>query len=385
MRGHELGGVGPVHAVVFGGLADAPAAHHGAREVRRVAVRGPPRGAPDVQQAPLLRPARGLPADRVGVVVRLRGRPPAVPRAEGRPARRRRQALRGPPGGDGDVRGGGRRLRRLRVERVGRLREDVRGRPAAPAPPDPRVPAARGQGVPHGAGADPRVQRGGLQRQRLRALHLGRVGALLHVLRWRAAEPPPRGAPQATTWRAGLQGGPLGDEVLPRELPVPGDRLRVARVVGVGRLHQLVRRRPDDPEQADKGDAEGGRRAVRPEGPGGGRGVQHAALRGAGVRERRVGRLGQLVALLPELRRGREVPHARCREDGRRVRGAGERQGQGHRVLQRGHVVRPGAGLRVHRVGNVERLLHLLQRHQEALAAHREVRAGRRRLLHGRA
>mmetsp|Transcript_41859 Transcript_41859/g.119447 ORF Transcript_41859/g.119447 Transcript_41859/m.119447 type:complete len:216 (-) Transcript_41859:620-1267(-) len=111
--------------------------------------------------------------------------------------------------------------------------------------------------------------------------------------------------------------------------------------------------------------------------------MQHAAVLRPYMRGRRMERLGGLVALLQVLRRRHDLPQAPGGQDGQRVRRPGRRPVQGDAVLRRRGALRADAGLPLHRLGRLERLLPDVQRPRAPLEAHPPVRLGRRRLLRG--
>mmetsp|Transcript_51455 Transcript_51455/g.164755 ORF Transcript_51455/g.164755 Transcript_51455/m.164755 type:complete len:351 (+) Transcript_51455:785-1837(+) len=288
------------------------------------------------------------------------------------------------PPGDGDLRRDACGLQHLRVDGVGRVREDLRRRPAAQAPADPPLRGQGRPGLPCRAHADAGLRRRALQRQGLRAFRLVQLGDLLHELRGRPEEAHAHGAPQPQRRRPGLPRGPVAGRALPGEPGLPQAGLRVERVDRVEQLQLLLRRRPADQGPEHQEVPPGRRGALPAPRPRGGRPLQHACLQGPQVRRRRLVRVVRVVALLQELRRGRHLPHAEGRDVGVGVRSACVRQRPGDGVLQRRRELRGRRGLHLHRLGRLERLLRDLQRHQAPLPAHQPLRPGQRRLLRRR-
>mmetsp|Transcript_34673 Transcript_34673/g.99255 ORF Transcript_34673/g.99255 Transcript_34673/m.99255 type:complete len:536 (+) Transcript_34673:1563-3170(+) len=179
-----------------------------------------------------------------------------------------------------------------------------------------------------------------------------------------AEAPPARGLEPARERGASLRRGPEGDRRLrPAGLRArrPG-ALRVRRLVGVERVHLVLRRR------AVREDEVAGAPGLRPERVGRGRpaagaAVRHAAMRGQYVRVLRLGRVG---GLLRHVRAGPGGAQAQRR----RPRGAVEagvhgRAGGGAELLRQGQL--RGCGLRVGRLGRLGRLQrHVWWRGEEA-------------------
>mmetsp|Transcript_21749 Transcript_21749/g.67878 ORF Transcript_21749/g.67878 Transcript_21749/m.67878 type:complete len:228 (-) Transcript_21749:1167-1850(-) len=214
------------------------------------------------------------------------------------------------PPGDGDLRRDACGLQHLRVDGVGRVREDLRRRPAAQAPADPPLRGQGRPGLPCRAHADAGLRRRALQRQGLRAFRLVQLGDLLHELRGRPEEAHAHGAPQPQRRRPGLPRGPVAGRALPGEPGLPQAGLRVERVDRVEQLQLHLRWRPENEGQEHPQGAPGRWSGVPAPGPRGGCPLQRARLQGRQVRGRHLGGVVELVALLQDVRWWRDLPHA---------------------------------------------------------------------------
>mmetsp|Transcript_59117 Transcript_59117/g.190138 ORF Transcript_59117/g.190138 Transcript_59117/m.190138 type:complete len:215 (-) Transcript_59117:2043-2687(-) len=132
LRAEQLGRVEQVHQELLRRAQAAHACSQQTRGQRRRSLRRHPGGAGHLQRWSLRWGAEGLHSGPLGGLEQLRGRCPAIPPARGESALQRRRSLRGQLARDPDVQHDS-RLRRLRVEHVGRVRQDLRWGSAAAA------------------------------------------------------------------------------------------------------------------------------------------------------------------------------------------------------------------------------------------------------------
>jgi len=208
-----------------------------------------------------------------------------------------------------------------------------------------------------------------MQLPRLPSRRLADMVRVFDLLRRRPAAAKPRGSPHTGPGRCGVQPRPCANQRLHLGT-LPTGRLPVGRVGRLEHLLVFLQRWPADASPAHCTDAEQWRQALRGAGQSGGSGLQHAVMLSAEVPGRLVGRLGRVVRLLPELRRGHHLPLAASRPDGERVRLARDRQSQGDSHVQHGHPMRASCGLPLLRLGSLERMLADLQRCHEAFTPH---------------
>mmetsp|Transcript_41070 Transcript_41070/g.128006 ORF Transcript_41070/g.128006 Transcript_41070/m.128006 type:complete len:427 (-) Transcript_41070:293-1573(-) len=366
-------------------LPGRPQAAH-ARGPRDGGQRGSPLrrragGARRLQLRPLLR-GPGLRNQCLGYLECLRPRRPALALADGAAAPGWGEDLRGRPPRDPGVqpRDG---LRALSVERVGRVRQDVRGRPAGEAAPGRPEPHPGGRAVPAEPHGDARLQRGAVRREG--GLRRERVGALERVQCVLRCRPAParaedHAAPEEWRHRVRPRAHAVG-RLLRGPLRVCG--LPLERLGRLERLLLFLRRRPAHAHPPRGAAAAARGQALRAAEQGGGRRLQRRGLRHRRMRGRRLGRVGGVVGVLQELQGRRRVALALRAHGGEPLRQACHGPHAGLRELQRGRALRAVCGLRLRGVAGLERLQRHLQRREAALQGHRRARQGRGQVLPG--
>mmetsp|Transcript_42916 Transcript_42916/g.113638 ORF Transcript_42916/g.113638 Transcript_42916/m.113638 type:complete len:774 (+) Transcript_42916:1859-4180(+) len=323
---------------------------------RREAVRRLPGGDRQLPREPVQGGAEGLHPGGLGQLDLLRRRGDDVPLARRRAgALRDGRGLQGlPPGGGGLQQDG--RLRRQRVDELGHVRQDLRRGPDAARAGGHREPQQRRQSLPgrphpHHGLQHPALLGAGLHRQRV----VGVVSVQRH-LRRRHRGPRPRlhGAP--LRGRPRLRPGPDGGPAVPAA-GVPVRRLPLERVVRVEHLQRPLRRRAALARSRHHQGAPPGVQALRGQGQGGDRAVQHPALPREGLHQRPVGPMERLGAVLDHVQGRRDLARPRGRGRGQRLRSAGGRAVHGAQDLQRQRRVHAQHRLPVHGVAGLDRLL----------------------------
>mmetsp|Transcript_3655 Transcript_3655/g.8744 ORF Transcript_3655/g.8744 Transcript_3655/m.8744 type:complete len:270 (+) Transcript_3655:392-1201(+) len=162
----------------------------------------------------------------------------------------------------------------------------------------------------------------------LRALRLGKLERVHQDLRGRAEEPHPQRGHRRARGREAVRGRAGGDRGVWNGHLRHGHRLQLARVAGVERLQPQLRGGVAGPVAHDRAGAPGPGQAVRAAGHGGGGHVRPGPVpRGEGLRLRTLDALGRLQRHLPrgEAARAarRAVPEARRRGVRGRVKGDG--------------------------------------------------------------
>mmetsp|Transcript_7541 Transcript_7541/g.16105 ORF Transcript_7541/g.16105 Transcript_7541/m.16105 type:complete len:796 (+) Transcript_7541:1068-3455(+) len=363
--------------------ADAGPPRRGPGGARREVLRRRPGGDRGLQRSPLQDRAHRLRPGGVAALERVRRRGHEVPRAQDRGgALGDRQPLqRLPPGGPALQ--PDRRLRRQRMDAVGRVRQDVQRRPDHAPARGPHEPPERRQEVPRGAHAGPRLQHAALLRRGLRRRRVDPVVGLQHHVRQRPGGPEARLPAAQERGRRGLPpAAQRGPALQPGGVPVR--RLPLGRLVRVEQLQRPLRRRPAHARPPHRQGAAARVQALRGQGQGGDGAVQHPALPREGLHRRPVGRLDRLGGVLGLVRGRRDLARAQREGGGERLRRPRGRAVHGTQELQREDRVHAQHRLPVGGLVGLDRLLVAVRGHQAPRPRGSDPRRGQGPVLRGR-
>mmetsp|Transcript_131749 Transcript_131749/g.281701 ORF Transcript_131749/g.281701 Transcript_131749/m.281701 type:complete len:336 (+) Transcript_131749:1137-2144(+) len=264
------------------------------------------------------------------------------------------------------------------------MHQPVWGRTEAAPAPGRAEPAKWRQGLPFGPCADEGLQSATLQESQsgMPGVRLERLGPVQRLLRPLAQQVL---HPDVSRWWQGLRHGAVrGPGLHGHTSGLQRSRLRLGRLVRLGRLHLLLWRRPADARPPHRQGSTPRGQALRGEQQGGSTAVQHTTLRPAGgLQGRRVGGLERVGGVLCYLRGRHDLALAAGPDGGQRVRQASPWPHEGAQELQCRRPVRTSCGLPVQRVDGLERLYQRVRRCQATVPKHSCSRARQGKVLRG--